>query len=281
MNSPRISRLTSACVFGAWLIAAPVSAEQFNLDPTIMRDTAAPAKSESAGTIRRFSDSYRRHQTPRVAIFLNRSLSDDVREWKTDQRAVVTGQGSVSTATETRFGRHEETVKGPMAAYQQQNNAVEEARDNTGETYHWEFESGFMQPFLSAGVNLVDRATILRLMSKTADQGADGLIETKKNEMNALLSYADVFIELLITRQPSAPTGYEFRAIAKEIKTGRVVGMATSLNWDSAKERPKKVITTSKGYKVVDDWKAPKVQNIAGDMAIDLMNSIMTGWSGN
>jgi hypothetical protein len=53
------------------------------------------------------------------------------------------------------------------------------------------------------------------------------------------------------------------------------------LNWDTEKERPKKVITTSTGYKIIDDPKMPKIQNVSKDMAIDLMNSIVAGWSAN
>jgi hypothetical protein len=281
MKIPLISQLKDVCIFGVILIAAtPACAEQFNFDHTIMRDTVVVQKPESAGTIKKFSDYYKKHNAPRVAIFLNRTLSDDVREWKTEQRSVVAGSGSITNVTESRLRFREETVKGPVATYQQENAGVQVARNNSGEAYLWEFEAGFMQPFLNAGVNLVDRATILRLLSKNSDQGiANEVIETKKNEMNALLTYADIYIELLITRHPSAPTGYEFKAVAKEIKTGRVVGLATSLNWDIEKERPKKVVTTSTGYKVIDDPKMPKVQNISKDMAFDLMNSIIAGWS--
>lgn len=268
------------CLFGAVLImAAPVWAEEFALDHTITREAGAGRQTESAGTIKKFAAAYKSRNNPKIAIFLNRTLSDDVREWKTGYRGVVAGSGSVTTSSETQLRYREETVKGPVAVSLQQENGVKEARDNTSESYLWEFEAGFMQPFLSAQANLVDRATILRLVSKDSDQGlANDLIETKKNEMNALLNHADIFIELLITRSPSAPTGYEFKAVAKEVKTGRILALATSLSWDNAGEAPKKVITTETGYKIIDDPKMPKVQHVSKDMAIDLMNGLVTGW---
>jgi hypothetical protein len=278
-SSPR----RKACLLGLLLLAAaPAWGQEFALDASITRDGAVARKSENSGALKRFAESYKSHNKPKIAIFLNRTLSDDVREWKTNGRAVLAGNGSVTTSVESPLHYREETVKGPLAVYGQTENGVGGARNNTDEPYLWEFESGFMQPFLSAGANLVDRATILRLVSKGSDQGiAAEAIETKKNEMNALLNYADIYIELLITRQPSAATGYEFKAVAKEIKTGRIVGMATSLNWDNAGERPKKVIATDKGYQIIDDPKMPRVKNVSNDMALDLMSSLATAWSAN
>jgi hypothetical protein len=263
-------------------LKAPVHAEQYNFDHSIMRDTGVAAKSESAGTINKFADAYKSHSRPRVAIFLNRTLSDDVREWKTDKRAVIAGNGSIKSSAESLLHYREDSITGPVAAYEQEHNGVGEARNNASETNVWAFENGFIQPFLKAGVNLVDRATILRLLAQKADQGfKDDVIETKKTEMEALLNYADVYVELLVSNNPSAPTGYEYKAMAKEIKTGRILGSVTSLNWDATQERPKKIITTSKGYEIVDETKMPSVQDISRDLAVDLMNNLMTYWDVN
>jgi hypothetical protein len=281
MNSFGKISLTISCSFSL-LLALQGSAfcEQYNLDHNIMRDTVAAKKDDSTGTLKKFSESYKGRKSPKMAIFFNRSLSDDVREWQVGNRTVVAGEGALTASSETLLHYREESIKGPITVYNEQYNGVKEARDNASESYVWAFEDGFIQPFLRAGANLVDRGTIMRLISQKADQGfKNELIETKKAEMTALLDYADIYIELLVTRYPSAPTGYEFKAMAKEVKTGRIVGSATSLNWDAEKDRPKKVITTDKGYKVIDDPKMPKVQNVARDLAVDLMNSLMSGWT--
>lgn len=275
----RKARRSACTVLFLLTLQAPALAEQYNLDHTIMRDTAGGKKDESAGTVRKFADVYKKHSSPKVAIFLNRTLSDDVREWKTDRRSVISGNGSVTNSSETVLHYREETVKGPIAAYNQDHNGVEAARNTASETSAWAFEDGFIQPFLKAGVNLVDRATIMRLLSQKADQGINSeVIETKKTEMTALLNYADVYVELLVTGNPSAPTGYEFKAMAKEVRTGRIIGSATSLNWDE-RDRPKKVVATAKGYEVVDDPRMPGVQTASRELAVDLMNSLMSSWS--
>jgi hypothetical protein len=276
----RIIRILAVSACLPLLLSSVAAAEQMKLDSTIMRDGVVRKPNEMAGTLKNFSDAYKANQKPKIAIFLNRTLSDDVREWKTNQRAVITGNGSVTMSSETPLRYREETVKGPMAAYEQQQNTVTEARQAPAETYVWSFEDGFMQPFLRAGATLVDRATIMRILSQKVDQGSQNdPIEMKKTEMNALTSFTDIYIELLITRHPSAPTGYEFRAVAKEIKTGRIVGSATSLNWDTDTARPKKVIATEKGYRIIDDPEMPKVQNVSSDLAVDLMNSMISVWN--
>lgn len=276
--------LRAACLFGLLLIAvSAASGEEFSLGHTMTREAPHLRSAEPTGVVKKFSDLYKKNRSPKLAIFLNRTLSDDVAEWKTSRRAVVAGSGSVTSSTETVLHYREETVKGPVAVYEQQRNGVEDARDNAAEPYLWELESGFMQPFLHAGANLVDRATILRLVSKNHSQGdGAGVIDTKKNEMDALVNYADIYIELLVTRAPSAPTGYEFKAVAKEIKTGRVLGIATSLNWDWRDEQPKKIVTDPRqGYKIVNDTRMPKVQHVSRDIALDLMKSMASGWSLN
>lgn len=273
-------QLAVSCIFVTiTAVQAPALADQFNLDRTIMRDTVPARKDDNAGTVNRFAEIYGSRQKPKIAVFVNRALSDDVREWRTERRDVMSAD-SVTSTSGTPLHYREDSVNGPLAISRQEYNGVKEARNNTSESYLWSFEDGFMQPFLQAGANLVDRATIMRLVSQKADQGLKSdAIETKKTEMSALLDYADVYVEILITRSPSAPTGYEFRAAAKEVKTGRILANATSLNWDISKERPKKVITTPAGYKVVNDNSMLKAQTVSRDLALDLMNGLISCWT--
>ncbi len=260
--------------------AATVLADQFNLGDNITRD-AGPVRSDIAsGTLKQFSEAYKANSKPKVAIFLNRTLSDDVREWRTDARAVISGNGSVTMSSETPLHYREETVKGPVAASVQEYNGSSGERNTADEPSMWAFEDGFMQMFLRAGVTLIDRGTVMRLLSRKSSQGiGNEAIEVKKTEMDALVNNADVYIELLITRYPSAPTGYEFRAVAKEVRTGRILASVTSLNWDNEKYRPKKVITTDKGYKIVKDKKMPRLQDMSRDLAVDLMNAMLLSWN--
>lgn len=254
-------------------IAAPNPA-QVVLDKSITRESTSGGL--SSGVSMRFKDVYNKVGKPRIAVFVNRTLSDDVREWYTVARVAASGDGSSTTSHETALGKTSETVKGDKSVAAQISLEVSPQRIDPREAYLWEFESGFMQPLVRSGTTLVDRATILRLTSRFISQKYDP-IEAKKNEMDALLNYADVIVEILITRAPSAPSGCEFKAIAKEIKTGKVLAMATSLNWDKA-NRPRKVTVTDKGYEIQEDRSMPKIIDLSRDLAVDLMNELSTAW---
>lgn len=254
-----------------------VYGSQIALDGGILREGGAVAAAGQGST--RFAESYKAAGKPRIAILFNRQLSDEVREWRTEGRVVAIGEGSVTHTRDGVFGRESETVKGPVAVAVQTQMEENGQRVGPGERYTWGFEDGFMQPFLRAGAVLVDRATIMRLASRDISQGSKAdPIGVKKVEMDALVNNADVFIEILISRSPSALYGYEFKATAKEIRSGRILASSTSLNWDRTAMRPKKVITTDKGYQIVDDNAFPAVQKLSGDLALDLMNSLAAQW---
>ena len=134
------------------------------------------------------------HDMPRIAIFLNRELSDEVRDWAMDD-------GWVYYA--------ETTGKGGWRGERYYVKRVDEsgARPSPREYWMWGFEDAFMQPFMEAGANLVDRATILRLTAakEQAKQGTLRPLAPKEIETDALVGYADLFIEVLITTDPSRP----------------------------------------------------------------------------
>jgi hypothetical protein len=250
---------------------------QLVLDSTITREGAVGISAGvQPGVSMRFKDAYSRASKPKMAVFVNRTLSDDVREWNTGARIAASGDGSTTTSQSTPFGKTEETVKGDKSLAVQTSLDVSPQRSGPRETYIWEFENGFMQPLVRSGAILVDRATILRLTSRSVSQKYDP-IETKKNEMEALVNYADVIVEILITRSPSAPSGYEFKAVAKELKNGRILAMVTSLNWDKA-NRPHKVRATDKGYEILEDRSMPRIVDLSQNLAQDLMNELTSTW---
>jgi len=254
-----------------------VYGNQIALDSGIVRESG-PSGGAAFPATDRFEASYKAAGRPRIAILFNRRLSDEVREWRSEARIVKTGDGGVTTTRETAFGRESETVKGPSSVSVQTGMEMNGQHSYPGESYAWGFEDGFIQPFLRAGTVLIDRATIMRLASRSISQG-NAPIEVKKVEMDALVNNADIFIEILISRYPSAMYGYEFKASAKEVRTGRILASSTSLNWDRSKSRPKKVVVTDKGYELVNDNAFPSVQKLSADLALDLMNSLAAQWA--
>lgn len=281
INEPQVKELERTFEPDTGSETTGVASEYYAVSDKIIRKQAPAVKADaSAGTIQRFTAMYNSKGKPRIAIFLNRTLSDEVREWRTEQRAVISGEGSISRSIETERSYREETVKGPLSVYNQQHIEEGDRRPSPTEGYIWSFEDGFMRPFLMAGTRLIDRGTIMRLIALDSGQQGSAYdpITVKAIEMSALVNKADVFIEILIAKYPSAQSGYEFKAVAKEVKTGRILANATSLNWDKDRLKSKKIIATNSGYEIVDEENMPKVQNVSRDLAIDLMNSLLSIW---
>ncbi len=95
------------------------SSEARHLDragPDLEDDMYAPDL--SAGTIERFKIAYAGKNSPRIAVFLNRQLSDEVREWRTDARAVLSGSADRQKTSEGELEEHTHT-EGGISAYEQ------------------------------------------------------------------------------------------------------------------------------------------------------------------
>ncbi len=283
LEQPRIQSLERTHEYGSGTSASGSGENQLELGDNMIRNRPLQGSGPGAGsgTISMFSSSYQQKDKPRIAVFLNRFLSDEVREWRSGRRVIVSGEGSVSQSRETASTFREETVSGPVAITEQQRLGLGGGRVNPRDEVLWPFEDGFMQPFLQAGATLIDRSTVMRLVALKDAEGKTNdydPVPLKRVEMNALKNHADIFVELLISRVPSAPCGYEFKAAAKEVKTGRIIANATSLNWDKKRFEKKKVITTASGYEIKKETTFPKMNELSRDLAMDLMNSLIRTW---
>lgn len=245
----------------------------------------------SEAVVDTFAGAYRRTGSPRMAVLLNRALSDEVREWRTAERGVLSVSGDVTERVETPTAAGTETrtttFQGPggVSAYKQRHVEDRGRRAPADEGWMWAFEDGFLGAFLDAGARMVDRATIMRLAA--ADSGRQGSahdpIAVKKIEMDALRGKADLFIEILIRRAPGSKLGYDFKASAKEVETGLILGNVSTRGWDYGPKQPRqKVIATDTGYEFVDetdDGELPDVGVVSRDVALALMQSLARTWS--
>jgi len=244
----------------------------------------ASAPSEWIGTpdaapeaVAEFREAYGAAGSPKLVVYLNRELSADVREWRTDSRLVVSGTGRFSAeagAAAGSAGLSHTGVEGGIAAVgaaveaeaegegatmaEQRHNASPE-RERPGEAWMWAFEEGFINALLDSGAIVIDRATILR-DTATSAPGDDRFnpASVKMIEMEALRQHADVLIELLVSPSSASPYGYEFRASAKEIATGRILANVTSI----PKHRDKGIYVTERGFERRDDDGRPRTREI-------------------
>ncbi|MEW6261557.1 MAG: hypothetical protein AB1641_00640 [Thermodesulfobacteriota bacterium] len=254
--------------------------------PALPRGEAPPEKSQwpaddegrsqeelAARTIASFREAYLAAGKPRLAVFLNRQLSDEVQEWVAEIREVTAAKKS------SWFGEKRDESKSETVAYTQKYQGVGGQRPAPEEVWVWAFEDGFLEPFLAAGTLVVDRATIMRQAAakpgQTETLGPD--VSVKGLEMEALRGGADLFVEMLVTRSPSSALGYEFKAAAKEVKTGFIRANVTSLRWTLKKKR--EAVVTAKGYELKDkETDLPSVRQVSTKLAVEMMNSLMRAW---
>lgn len=262
---------------------APVkNVQQKNQQQEQQREQEKPSREErSEGTVDQFRNAYRNTGNPRIAVYVNQELSDEVREWTGPTKFLV---GQKESASPTSIAKRKTMALGVDT------NEVA-TRSSPNEAWVWDFENGFMNPFLSAGTQLVDRAMIMRLSALKAKKPGSTFQGSRKRtiEMDALLDFADIFVEVLITKAPASPLGYEIKAIAKEVRTGVILAHASSTRWSTQleqKEEPEQItqaVPTATGYKMVTITKEkeqefPTGAEVSNDLAIEVMNALMRSW---
>lgn len=259
----------------------------------------------------RFAAAYRTAGAPRIAVFLNRELSADVREWQSDGRLVVSGSGSLRAEAATVSGARasapgtsatsvggegtmvEGESDGQGASIAAQQFQHEKLRRAPAEEWMWEFEEGFLGPFVQANANMVDRATIMRLSADyDAVDDKHNPASVKKVEIEALKDRAEIYVELLVTSSSESPYGYVFRCVAKDIQTGIILANITSIPVEEPQlvatsegvvERERAadttreiIVETPNGFEVRED--VPPLRVASEALAHELMAALTQRW---
>lgn len=223
-----------------------------------------------------FEKAYTGKGNPRIAIFLNRNLSPEVRQWATKSKIVTAGDGEIAAG---KAGGA--SGAGNQSLYEQ-HYVEDQGGISLNEKDLWRIENGFTQPFLDQNVHLVDRATIMRLVAAAHPdaENSDRLISPKLIETKSLGQYADVFTELLVERSHEVPVGVVLKAVAKEVNTGRIIASVNTLNWDwdALQEKSKKVVATASGYSFESTRKNIPLDYVADRLAKELMVDLCSIW---
>ncbi len=194
--------------------------------------------------VQNFAGAYDRGGRPRLAFYWNRQLTDTLAQWYSDSRVVTSGKTTNATEgdlTLKQSGSSQNTVE------TQRRTMTDSPRRPLAETWEWEFQDGFLAPFLQANAVVVDRTAILRIMGAGAEE-----IEPRTVEIMALQNMADLLVEVLVAASPQATTGYELRARILDVRTGRIVAMVNSRGlreW----QRQDRAVATSHGFDLPDD----------------------------
>lgn len=274
----RLEQQTPAGVvppLGNTALAPALAAEQeYIAEPGAQFDEAA-----ATAAVARFRTAYRQGGAPRMAIYFNRELSDEVREW-------IPGDHHKLTAVHSQSASFNSLQTGPVSAQGIASTTVESqsryAIGDTGkrpdmrESWHWQFEEAITAALLDGGANVVDRSVIFRQMARQASQaaGLDGSMSTTLNEISALDKYADVLVEMKVTRS-ATDFGYDFRAVAKRVRTGQIIGTAF-VNGDQVQQYSAAVASGS-GYALRPNTYLT-LEQVSRELTLKLMQSLSSQW---
>ena len=307
--------LTAACIIPAIASAQtiggavpPYQAPAPVPPPQRSEGVAVPAQREDVfkardQMVQDFAAAYQRVGRPRLALYWNRQLTEALNDWYSDSRTLVTRNQEGSLSGNLSSDR----LSGDLRLNQQGSDqtSIEVQRRTTtppnrlqpSESWEWQFQEGFLQPFLKSGATVVDRTAITRIMGAMTKGVSEMTVETM-----ALQGYADFLMEILVAPQGQSTTGYELRARILDVKTGRIVSYVNSRglrDWN----QPKPAIATNRGFELPEDEddetfgpqsaetryratpqgfvrnrKPPKLSVISQNLAYNVMDSLVAQW---
>jgi len=172
----------------------------------------AAADAERATVTADFKSAYANAGRPKIALFWHRQLDDSISSTRAAS-AQVTSQGAlpehnydVNIKVESKTGgtKAYSLAPPPRAA---------------------EFESGFQSALRAAGVQFVDRNTIVRLSALGATRGGEHTkdLDAQAIEMQALSGYAEYFAEVNFIADASVEDGLQVRVTVINTRTGVIV----------------------------------------------------------
>jgi hypothetical protein len=261
---PALILAISTTVMLSPCLSAPASAQVTYRDEpqTYYRDgqpavqTPPPPRADPADGIRnRFRSAYVRAKSPRVVVFWNREFTDEV---GTNYDVVArsrseahVGYDSATVESESRLG-------------------VERTTDNTrwsgmSEAGDFDAENGFQSALSRAGVNLIDRTSIMRTSGAAKKVGATGNIQELETE--AVLGRADIIVEVTQIWSGAAD-GKSFKIVARDIRRAKV--LASFRTSAVPPKGPTRYVAGAHGFEVAQE-PAPSASRMGEQAATDLM----------
>lgn len=204
-----------------WAAEAPHEAAPMMFDK-------AEAQARDAATMRSslasFRSAYAAAGKPRLAVYFNRELSDEIEEWKTPVRVEHTSTNLFGDRVQSETAVHFRTDSG-------------QTHSDLPNRMTWALEQGFYQAFSAEKARLVDRKMMLRLAAAKRPENGKAMVAVRHVETDALKGHADILIELLIEAQPGSKSGYNFRAQATSVKTAQIIAMVNADDLEPVKGR--------------------------------------------
>lgn len=164
--------------------------------------------------------------------------------------------------------------------YQVLNTPKKSGDEMNSKSMEFEFSSGFTGSFINIKTNIVDRASIMRIMQRdtAAKAGAELIADSQKIESDALLGYADYLAEVVYQHSSNTELGFEFLVTVKEISNGRIVAKFKSEARPKGLKETESWKATSKGYKKVKNVEHASPSQVGEQLAYETMEALNRTW---
>ena len=277
----------SRAVLFALLAAAPAAALAQGPfrehQPRVLEQPAPPAPQDRSGeTTAAFQSAYRAAGTPRIALFWNVVLTDQVAEGRVSSSRI---RGHDATTV----NRLEQTTSGEAGSsrlvdgddrrttdltIQRSSRTTDSAKRAMplAERDAWLLETAFTKALIEGGAELIDRNLMLRVTAAALDGGKERDVRTV--ESKALLGKADVLLEVLMTRDSDSPLGWGFRGTLRDIASGRLLGSYYTTAVPELPAPAARYVATPRGFEPVQERPVVTVDHVGRTLALESMDQL-------
>ena len=232
-SSQRVAKRVLAVVITTMILPLSTRAE---VEDGLYRPGAEPVLSppkansqdDSRKIIDAFVRAYANKKSPRVVLFWNRSLSDQLNDVKTSEKVTQIYSSGDITADLRIPDIGERSVDASSRRFvsktERTDQTIEEKgkRRDTSERYGWALEDAVVRTLTGMGTKLVDRSAAMRFLAAERDL-APSALDGVRIETDALLKKGDLLLEILLSEDASTPSGLIYRILVKEIGSGRLL----------------------------------------------------------
>ena len=272
------------------LLAAGSAAAQYRQEqrPVLEPPPLAQVPDRTKEIVDAFQSAYRSAGAPRIALFWNVLLTDQVAEG-------VTSSSRVRSERNETVNRLEQETAGEAGSSRiidgdsrrtvdvtanRTTRATDSAKRGTpfAERDAWLLETAFTKTLMEGGANLIDRNMIVRTSALELEAGKGR--DLRSAEAKGLLGKADLLLEVLMTRDPDSPFGWGFRCNLRDISTGRLKGSFYTKALPAVAHRPAQFQATNKGFERADTRPVAGVDMVGQKLALDTMDQLKGAMAG-
>lgn len=199
-----------------------------------------------------FVEFYAKKNKPSMTIFWNKKFSDQLTTEYEDY---------------LKFKNYEVSAGGQIVK--------DGGRPQLVEQIDWAVEGPFTDELITVGVNLIDRAMIMRTLNKGDSFGKNPDVQAV--EIKAFLGKVDWLVEVLVTDKINATSNLVFRISITEVSTGKIISRFTTeaIPWRT-KTANYEFVATSNGFQKVERVPEPVTYEEVGEkLAIEFMAALL------